>query len=165
VRVLVKRVRENHGAGNVIETMVTGYTTATITTNDSEKIILYAHPCFQGNPRYDWAYVHFQEIAADGIEVENHYPSRILGFIEIDGGITEAVIQSTEKPLLWSEVESDFFSGVGIDKSDELSIVTVPISALVHPLCVFPESFGSDETYIVVLLKRNWSCYFGNKIN
>jgi hypothetical protein len=35
VRVLVKRVRENHGAGKVIETTVTGYTRATITTNDS----------------------------------------------------------------------------------------------------------------------------------
>ncbi len=149
----------------MIETTVTGYTRATITTNDSEKIILYAHPCFQGNLCYDWAYVHFQEIVADGIEVENHYPSRILGFIEIDGGITEAVIQSTEKPLLCSEVESDFFSRVRNDKFDELSIVTVPILSLVHPICVFPESFGSDETYIVVLPKRNWSHYFGNKIN
>ena len=165
VRVLVKRVRENHGAGNVIETTVTGYTRATITTHDGNKIILYAHPCFQGNPRYDWAYVHFQEISVDGIEVENHYPSRIIGFIELDGGITEAMIQCTEKPLLWSEIETDFFSTVKLDTSVDISIITVPISALVHPLCVFPESFTSKERFVVVVLpKRNWSCYFGSKI-
>jgi hypothetical protein len=45
----------------------------------------------------------------------------------LNGGITEAVIQCAEKPLVWSEVESDFFLRVRIDKSDELSIVTVPI--------------------------------------
>ncbi len=165
MRVLVRKVSDSHEAGNVLETTVTGYTKATITTNDGEKIILYAHPCFQGNPRYSWAYVHFQEIAADGIEVENHYPSRIIGFNEIDGGVTEAVIQCTEKPLLWSDVKTDFFSTVRLDKADNLSIVMVPISALVHPLCVLPESFIIEERYIVVLPKRNWSCYFGNKIN
>ena len=101
VRVLVRKINDICETGNVVETTVTGYTRATITTNDGDKVILYAHPCFQENPRYDWAYVHFQEIAADGIEVENHYPSRIIGFIEVDGGITEAVIQCTEKPLLW----------------------------------------------------------------
>ena len=164
MRVLVDRLTEHQVEGDNIETMVTGYTRATITTTEGEKIILYAHPCFQGTSRYDWAYVHFQEIAADGTEVENYYPSRILGFVELNGGITEAVIQCADKPLVWSEVESDFFSRVRIDKSDDLSIVTVPISALVHPLCVFPESFGSDETFIVVLPKRNWSRYFGNKI-
>jgi hypothetical protein len=164
VRVLVDRLTEHQVEGDNIETMVTGYTRATITTTEGEKIILYAHPCFQGTSRYDWAYVHFQEIAADGTEVENYYPSRILGFVELNGGITEAVIQCADKPLVWSEVESDFFSRVRIDKSDDLSIVTVPILALVHPLCVFPESFGSDETFIVVLPKRNWSRYFGNKI-
>ncbi len=92
--------------------MVTGYTRATITTTEGEKIILYAHPCFQGTSRYDWAYVHFQEIAADGTEVENYYPSRILGFVELNGGITEAVIQCADKPLVWSEVKSNFFSRV-----------------------------------------------------
>ncbi len=82
----------------------------------------------------------------------------------IDGGITEAVIQCTEKPLLWSEVETDFFSTVKLDTSVDLSIVTFPISALVHPLCVFLESFITEERYIVVLPKPYWSCYFGSKI-
>ncbi len=105
----MRKINDIHETGKVGEIKVTGYTRATIHMNDGNKIILYAHPCIQRNPRYDWAYVHFQEISADGIEVENHYPSRIIGFIELDGGITEAVIQCTEKPLLWSEIKTDIF--------------------------------------------------------
>jgi hypothetical protein len=78
--------------------MVTGYTRATINMDNSSKIILYSHPCFQGNPRYDWAYVHFQEVSPDSIEVENYYPSCIIGFITLQG-ITEAVIQCAEKTI------------------------------------------------------------------
>ncbi len=64
---------------------VTGYTRANIDMDDSSKIILYANPCFRGNPHYNWAYVHFQEVSPDGIEVENHYPSHIIGFITLQG--------------------------------------------------------------------------------
>ena len=53
VRVLVDRLTEHQVEGDNIETMVTGYTRATITTTEGEKIILYAHPCFQGTSRYD----------------------------------------------------------------------------------------------------------------
>jgi hypothetical protein len=88
---------------------VMGYSRATINMDNSSKIIPYAHPCFQGNPRYDWAYDHFQEVSPDGIEVENYYPSHIIGFITLQGIITEAVIQCAEKPLLWSHVETFFF--------------------------------------------------------
>jgi len=42
--------------------------------------------------------------------------------------------------------------------------VTVPISALVHPLCVFPDYGGNRDSYIIVLPKKNWSRYFGNRI-
>ncbi len=160
----MRKINDIHETGKVGEITVTRHTKATITMNDGNKIILYAHPCFQRNPRYDWAYVHFQEISVDGIEVENHYPSCLIGFIELDGGITEAVIQCTEKSLLWSEIETDFFSTVKLDTSVDISIVTVPISALVHPLCVFLESFTSKERFVVVLPKQNWSRYFGSKI-
>ncbi len=42
--------------------------------------------------------------------------------------------------------------------------MTVPIDALVHPLCVLPDCGGDPNTYFVVLPKRNWSRYFGDKI-
>jgi hypothetical protein len=38
--------------------------------------------------------------------------------------------------------------------------VTVPIEALVHPLCVIPDSGGDSNINFVVLRKRNWSRFF-----
>ncbi len=52
------------------------------------------------------------------------------------------------------------FIGSNIDES----FVTVPILSLVHPLCVFPDYGGNGKFFIVVLPKRNWSRYFGNRI-
>jgi hypothetical protein len=74
---------------------VTGCTRVTINMDNSSKIILYAHPCFQGNPHYDCAYVRLQEVSPNGVEVETYYPSRIIGFITLQG-ITEAMIQCAE---------------------------------------------------------------------
>jgi hypothetical protein len=38
--------------------LIEGYTQAITKTEDGSKIILHAHPCFQGKKWYDWAYVH-----------------------------------------------------------------------------------------------------------
>ncbi len=45
-----------------------------------------------------------------------------------------------------------------------ISFVTVPIEALVHPLCVIPDRGGDRDIYFVVLPKRNWSRFFGERI-
>jgi hypothetical protein len=108
VKVLLRKISDISDTNCVGDITVTGYTGATINMDDSSKIILYAHPCFQGNPHYDWAYVHFQEVSPDGSRVKNYYLSRILGFITLQG-ITEAAIQCAEKPLLWLDVKSFFF--------------------------------------------------------
>ncbi len=42
--------------------------------------------------------------------------------------------------------------------------MTVPISSLVHPLCVIPDYGGHITSFIVVLPKRNWIRYFGDRI-
>jgi hypothetical protein len=81
-----------------------GFTKATITSTSRELTQFYAHPCFQGHQWYDWALVHVQEINNPGDHIENHYPSKILGFISIEGKY-EAVIQCSIKPLLWTTVE------------------------------------------------------------
>jgi hypothetical protein len=91
VSVLLRKISDIGDTNCVRDITVMGYTRATINMDDSSKIILYAHPCFQGNPCYDWVYVHFQEVSQDGIEVENYYLSHIIGFITLQG-ITEAVI-------------------------------------------------------------------------
>jgi hypothetical protein len=49
-----------------------------------------------------------------GEEIENHFSSKILGFLDIEGK-REAVIQCSIKPLLWSVVER-FFCLVAIGK-------------------------------------------------
>jgi hypothetical protein len=53
------------------------------------------------------ALVHFQEVNNQGEEIQNRYPSKILGFLDIEGKC-EAVIQCLVKPLLWSVVERLF---------------------------------------------------------
>ena len=94
--------------------------------------------------------------------MEAYYPSKILGFIKMSESI-EAVIQCSEKPLIWSHVENNFCVKIKIGTDMEISYVTVPITALVHPLCVIPD--GYDESYYIIILpKRNWSQYFGDRV-
>jgi hypothetical protein len=163
VRVLLRKISDIGDTDRVGDITVTRYTRATINMDNSSRIILYAHPCFQGNPRYNWAYVHFQEVSPDGIEVENYYLSCIIGFNTLQG-ISEAMIQCAEKPLLWSAVETNF-SRVKIGTLFEVSFVAVPVSALVHPLCLIHEFFTGEDTFMVVLPKQNWSCYYSDNIS
>ncbi len=65
--------------------IVTGFTKTTITSTSGECTQFYAHPCLQGHQWYDWALVHFQEVNNQWEEIENHYPSKILGFLDIEG--------------------------------------------------------------------------------
>jgi hypothetical protein len=140
-----------------------GYTRITTRSGDGSKILLYAHPSFQGNEWYDWVFVHFEEINTSGDAVEKYYPAKILGFVTVNN-ITEAVIHCAEKNLNWSDVEKNFIVRTKLGSRDKVSIVSVPISSLVHPLCALPD-YGSDGlSYIIVLPRRNWSRYFGDKI-
>jgi hypothetical protein len=157
VKVVHKRLCSSIG------TIVTGFTKATITSTLGECTQFYAHPCFQGHQWYDWALVHFKEVNNQGDEIENHYPSKILGFLAIEG-IHEAVIQCSIKPLIWSVVERNFIVKLQLGTDFNVSFVTVSIEALVHPLCVIPDIGGDKDVYFVVLPKRNWSRFFGERI-
>ena len=112
---------------------------------------------------YDWACVHFEETITNGEIVERFYPAKILGFVKFDER-TEAVIQCTNKPLRWSRVKKQFVVKVILGTDDAVSVVTVPLSSFVHPLCVLPDYGGHGTSYLVVLPRRNWSRYFGEKI-
>jgi hypothetical protein len=157
VKVLQKRLCSSIG------TNVTKFTKATITSTSEECTQFYAHPCFQGHQWFDWALVHFQEVNNQGEQVENHYPSKILCFSSIEGK-REAVIQCSVKPLLWSTVERAVFVKMKLGTDFNISFVTVPIEALVHPLCVIPDCSGDSNIYFVVLPKRNWRRFFGERI-
>ena len=111
----------------------------------------------------DWAYVHFEEVDANGDTVEIYYPAKVLGFVKFEER-TEAVIQCTEKPLHWSRVNKNFLVKVILGTNNAILTVTVPLSSLVHPLFAIPDYGGNGTSYIVVLPRRNWSIYFGDKI-
>ncbi len=98
-----------------------------------------------------------------GEEIENLYPSKILGFLNIEGK-REAVIQCSVKPLLWSLVEQMVFVKLQLGTDFNISFVTVSIEALVHLLCVIPNSGGDRDIYFVVLPKRNWGRFLGERI-
>ena len=141
---------------------VNGFTEAVITSRTGNETSFYAHPGFQGNKWYDWALVHFKEQIKQGNVIESYNPSKVLGFIEVNGK-REAVIQCCVKPLQWNTVESKKIVPIMLGTDFEISFVTVTIDALVHPLCVLPDCGGDPNTYFVVLPKRNWSRYFGDK--
>ncbi len=85
-----------------------------------------------------------------GEQIENHYPSKILGFLAIEGK-RKAGIQCSIKPLLWSVVERFFFVKMNLGIDFNVSLVSVSIEALVHPL--IPDSGGDRDIYFVVLPK------------
>jgi hypothetical protein len=147
VKVILNEMRKKNitpGLGEEIS--IEGYTQATTTTKHENQVFFYAHPYFQGRKWYDWAYVHFEEITASGVSVETYYPSKILGFIKMSGS-PEAVIQCSEKPLIWSDLENKFFVKTIIGTDMDVSYVTVPITALVHTLCVIPDDGGDLTLY------------------
>jgi len=136
---------------------LTGYTRVRCFDNNGEQSIYYAHPSYRGRPWYDWAFVHFLER-----EEEYYYPSLILGFIEIDGGV-EAVVQCSSRPMKWSTVEKNMFVGFTLGIESE-SFVRVPLSSFVFTLCVIEDYGGEINKYYVVLPRRGWGGFFGKDI-
>ena len=144
-------------------TTVTGYTKAVISCSGI-RTPFYAHPCYHGHEWHDWALVHFEEQDSQGCLVETYYPSRVLGYLSIEG-TQEAAIQCSTEPIHWNTVERKFVVQIKLGTEFNISFVTVPIDALVHPLCVIPDNSDDNrDTFYVVLPKRNWRRYFGDKI-
>ncbi len=80
-------------------TMIVGHTRAIVTSSTTnERSIFYSHPCYKGEPWYDWAMVHFEETNNLGEIVENYYPSKLLGFITTNN-TQEVVIQCSVNPV------------------------------------------------------------------
>ena len=83
-----------------------------------------------------------------GEEIEIHYPSKILGFLDIEGK-REAVIQCSVKPLVWSVVERNFIVKLKLGTDFNILFVTVPIEVCGHPLCAIPDSGGDSNIYLL----------------
>ena len=96
-------------------------------------------------------------------EGQNAYPSKILGFININGN-DEAVIQCANKHLCWDDLIKHLIIPITIGCQFDVSFVVVPIESIVHPLCSIPVDEENNNRFLVVLPKRNWSAYFGKHI-
>ncbi len=135
VSVIYRKITMNEHVGK----MVVGYTKAVMIASNNEQPIFYAHPCFQNQPRYDWALVHFEEEDHLGVMVENYYACKLLGLISTDGKSSEGVIQCSVQPILWEKVETKLLQKFTLGTDMNVSYLTVPVEAIVHPLCVIPE--------------------------
>ena len=145
-------------------TKITGYTRASVFDEEGMKIKFNAHPWYHGAPWYDWAWVDFVIEQSNGETSREYYPSMVLGFVMQDNdGPVQAVVHCSEQPVEWSSVESDFFVQFKLGSELDKSCVSVPLSALIHPICVIPNYGAKDaSSYIVILPQRYWSKYFSS---
>jgi hypothetical protein len=60
--------------------------------------------------------------------------------------------------------KKNFFVKMKLERDFNVSFVTIPIEALVHPLGVILDCGGDSNIYFVVLPKHNWSQFFGERI-
>ena len=93
-----------------------------------------------------------------------HYPSKILGFIQ-EGEEINAVIQCAIEPVQWSRLEEEFIVKICLNM-DVGKEEIVPLSSLVHPICVVP-NFGLENKneYMMILPKGQWSGCFARFVN
>ncbi len=61
-------------------------------------------------------------------------------------------------------MERTFLVKMKLGMDFNILFVTVPIEALVHPLCEITDCGGDSNIYFVVLPKHNWSQFFGERI-
>ncbi len=96
--------------------------------------------------------VQFVESDGNVSYIEKMYPSKILGFININGK-HEAVVQCAKKHLCWDDLIKHFIIPIDIGCQFEVSFVVVPIESIVHPLCCIPDDEENCNCFIVVLPK------------
>ena len=142
-----------------------GYTKAKVVANDGQVATYNAHPHFHGGAWYDWAYVYYEIDEEDGTSTAQYFPSKILGFIRDDDDQVHAVVQCSVEQVLWRDVEANFIVKFVLC-TDPGKEYTVPLSALVQPICVVPD-YGSsvNNRYMLILPKGEWSGYFAQIVN
>jgi hypothetical protein len=104
VQCLIRKI--NDSTENIA--MIVGHTRTIVTFSITNKrSIFYSHPCYKGEPWYDWAMVCFEETNNLGDIVEDCYPSRLLGFITTSS-TQEAVTQCSVNPIQWDTIQQNF---------------------------------------------------------
>ena len=135
-----------------------GYICVTIknTSDDDNGTLFNAHPDLHGAPWYNWANVQFLMCGGNEEEEERikHYPSKFLGFFELDGDKL-AMVHCSATPVEWSLVKHDFFVRFKLPDDFADGCRYVPMSSIVHPICVIND-YGcqNGDGYIVIVPKR-----------
>ena len=118
-------------------------------TDGASKILMYAHPFFQGKEWYDWVYVHFEEFNASGDAIENYYPARILGFVTINN-VPEAVVHCSEKPINWTDMDDNFIVRTKLGSSAEPHETIFPPGTEVVALSCVSNTKSNSLTVVII---------------
>ena len=139
-----------------------GYTYVTLIDNDGDRYSSNAHSYEHDAHWYDWAYAYY-EIEEDGECKVMHYPSKNLGFLQ-DREDFNVIVQCVIDPVPWPRLEEEFIVkfSLNMDVGEEQ---IVPMSSLVHPICVVSDFRVENKNgHVMILPKGQWSDYFARFI-
>ena len=105
------------------------------------------------------------ELDHENKEFFKHYLSMVLGFVQSvkEEEVCAAVCTST-RAVSWDTITKEFITLSMISGNFATSYVTVPVSSLVKPMCVYGDYGGMKNKYFCALPKGNWARYFGDKL-
>ena len=144
---------------HIKEGNVKGFTQLKVTC-DAATQQFNAHPWLMGGPWCDWAYMEYDEKDSSGKDVVHTYPAKIYGFVQFPGEDEPvAAVRTSKGPLDWKKRKKEFVSSFELGTNKDCYDI-VPLTAIVHPLYVFPDVGGDARKYFCSLPKRCWSDFF-----
>lgn len=88
-----------------------------------------------------------------------YYPSKIPGFIRHENEV-RAVVQCSVRPIPWSMLEQKFICSFELCSEHGEEQIVPMSSRRSDPLCVVKDYGATENKYLLVLLKGQWSEYF-----
>ena len=83
-----------------------------------------------------------------------HYPSIVLGFVQLAKKEEVcAVVCISTRAVSWDTITTEFITSFMISDNSGTSYVTVPVSSLVKPMCVYGD-YGGMKNKFYVLFQR-----------
>ena len=118
------------------------------------KCNFHAHPWFNGAQWYDWGYLAYMIEDENGGEELKHYPSLILGFVQINDEEVKAVVRTSLEDLPWNKRLQEFVSSFHIGTNLEEDYALVPVSAITHLVFVFKDYEGEHTKFCLYITKK-----------
>lgn len=128
-----------------------------------------ACPHFQGGQWFDWAFINFNEYAGkrnEQVEVTRSYPSVLHAFMKYSWSSTyHAAATTSTTPVPWDRLQRQFLTKFTLGTGKGGCSCTVPVTSVARPLMAIKDIGGEDGSYFCVLPRREWSRFFGDKID